>query len=105
MTAKAATDADIPVSVCGAMASDPLAAVLLVGMGVRSLSMEAAAIVEIKEALRRFSLEECEGLAAECRALATAAEVEMALAESVAPRLSDLLGGEDLTIPPPFVRA
>ncbi len=105
MTAKAAIDAGIPVSVCGAMASDPLAAVLLVGMGVRSLSMEAAAIVEIKEALRRFSLEECEGLATECRALATAAEVEMALAESVAPRLSDLLGSEDLTIPPPLIRS
>ncbi|MBS0658966.1 MAG: phosphoenolpyruvate--protein phosphotransferase [Verrucomicrobia bacterium] len=101
MTVKAAVDGNIPVSVCGAMASDPLAAVLLVGMGVRSLSMEAAAIVEIKEAIRRFSLEECEALATECRALATASEVEMALAESIAPRLSDMLGADDMTIPPP----
>ncbi len=104
MTTTAGNDAGIPVSVCGAMASDPLAAPLLVGMGARSLSMEAAAIVEIKECLRRFSLEECEALAAECRSLATAAEIETAVAETIAPRLGDLLGAEDLSIPPPGVR-
>ena len=41
------------------MASDPLAACLLVGLGLRELSMEAAAIPEIKEALRRLTVPEC----------------------------------------------
>ncbi|MEO7097236.1 MAG: phosphoenolpyruvate--protein phosphotransferase, partial [Polyangiales bacterium] len=98
--ARAASDASIPMSVCGAMASDPLAALLLVGMGVRDLSMEAAAIAEIKETLRRASLEECEACLEECLQLDTAGAVELCVAETFAPRLSDLLGGEDLTPSP-----
>lgn len=98
---EAAKGADIPISVCGTMASDPLAVLLLVGMGIRHLSMEASAIAEVKETLRRVSCEECEALAKECLALGTAAEVELAVAETFATRLSDLLGSDDLTPPPP----
>jgi phosphoenolpyruvate-protein phosphotransferase (PTS system enzyme I) len=101
MTVRAAKTGDIPVSVCGAMASDPLAVLLLVGMGIRDLSMEAAAIAEIKETLRRVTAEECEALANECLSLGTAAEVELAVAETFATRLSDILGSDDLTPPPP----
>lgn len=90
-----ARDAGIPVSVCGAMASDPLAALLLVGLGVRDLSMEAAAIGEIKETLRRCSLEECERIAEEALQLDTATAIELCVAETFAPRLSDLLGGDE----------
>jgi phosphotransferase system enzyme I (PtsI) len=91
----AAREAGIPVSVCGAMASDPLAALLLVGLGVRELSMEAAAIAEIKETLRRCTLEECEQIAEEALQLDTATAVELCVAETFAPRLSDLLGGDE----------
>jgi phosphotransferase system enzyme I (PtsI) len=80
-----------PISVCGAMASDPLAAVLLVGLGVRELSMEAAAIPEIKEALHRVSLPEAEAVAAEAMRQESAEDVERALAAAFAPRLFDLL--------------
>ena len=45
-----------PVSVCGAMASNPVAAVLLLGMGIRELSMEASAVAEVKEAIGRVTL-------------------------------------------------
>jgi phosphotransferase system enzyme I (PtsI) len=83
-----------PVSICGAMASDPLAALLLLGLGVRDFSMEAAAIPEIKEALRRVTLAEAESVAAEVMRLATAEDVERELASSLAPRLYDLLTGE-----------
>jgi phosphotransferase system enzyme I (PtsI) len=100
-TVRASSAADISTSVCGAMASDPLAVLLLVGMGIRDLSMEAAAIAEIKESLRRVTLEECEMLAQECMQLGTAAEVELAVAESFATRLSDILGSDELTPPPP----
>jgi phosphotransferase system enzyme I (PtsI) len=103
--ARAASDAHIPMSVCGAMASDPLAALLLVGMGVRDLSMEAAAIAEIKETLRRATLEECEACLEECLQLDTASAVELCVAETFAPRLSDLLGGEDLTPSPESILA
>ena len=83
-----------PVSICGAMASDPLAAVLLVGLGMRDFSMEAAAIPEIKEALRRVSLVEAEAVAREALRFGTSDEVEHCVAEAFAPRLYDLLTGE-----------
>jgi phosphotransferase system enzyme I (PtsI) len=83
----------IPVSICGAMASDPLAAALLVGLGLRDLSMEAAAIPEIKEALRRVSFAECEAVAQGALACDGADAVEGLLARAFAPRMFDLLTG------------
>jgi phosphotransferase system enzyme I (PtsI) len=82
---------DCPLSVCGAMASDPLAAVLLVGLGVRELSMEAAAIPEVKEALHRVALAEAEAVAHDALLQETAEDVERTLAAAFAPRLFDLL--------------
>jgi phosphoenolpyruvate-protein phosphotransferase (PTS system enzyme I) len=80
-----------PLSVCGAMASDPLAAVLLVGLGIKELSMEAAAIPEIKEAIHRISLAEATAVANEALNQETAEDVERTIAAAFAPRLFDLL--------------
>jgi phosphotransferase system enzyme I (PtsI) len=93
-TVRAGEEWERPVSVCGAMASDPLAAVLLVGLGVRELSMESAAIPEIKETLRRVTLAEAEAVAAEAMRLRTAEDIEHLVAETFATRLYDLLTGE-----------
>lgn len=82
-----------PVSVCGAMASDPLSACLLVGLGLRDLSMEAAAIPEIKEAIRRLTVQEAEEIAALALACDSAEAVEELLARELAPRFIDLLAG------------
>ncbi len=90
---KAAAPHGVPVALCGAMASDPLAAVLLVGLGLRELSMEAAAIPEIKEALRRVSSPDCERAAEAALALDTAEAVEELVAGTFAPGLFDLLTG------------
>lgn len=43
------------VCVCGEMASDPLAALLLVGMGIRKLSMSANLIPRVKELICRIA--------------------------------------------------
>jgi phosphotransferase system enzyme I (PtsP) len=43
------------VSVCGELAGNPLAAVLLIGMGVESLSMSAGSLLKVKWVLRSFS--------------------------------------------------
>lgn len=48
--------AGVEVSVCGEMASDPLAAVVLLAMGYDSLSMHSASIPRIKWVIRSFSL-------------------------------------------------
>ncbi len=50
-----AEQADRPVSVCGEMAGDPAAALLLLGMGIKSLSMSAASLLRVKWAIRSFS--------------------------------------------------
>lgn len=78
---------------CGTMASDPLAALLLLGMGLRELSMEGAAIPELKEAISRVSLPDLEQLADEALASTTAEEVERMVTETYAPYFADLLDG------------
>jgi len=83
------------VSVCGAMASDPIAAVLLVGMGVRALSVEAAAIPRVKSALSRFGCDEAAVVAQKAIGLALASDVDALLAHELGPRLADLLDTED----------
>ncbi len=44
-----------PVSVCGEMAGDPMAALLMLGMGVDSLSMTASSLSRIKWVIRSFN--------------------------------------------------
>lgn len=82
------------VSVCGAMASNPIAAVLLVGMGLRELSMEASAIPLVKEAIGRSSLSELEEVVRGALGLLTAREIEQRITEVFGPRFADLLGDE-----------
>ncbi len=48
-----------PVSVCGEMAGDPAAAILLLAMGVDHLSMAASNLPRIKQVIRRFHLSDC----------------------------------------------
>jgi phosphotransferase system enzyme I (PtsI) len=82
-----------PVSLCGAMASDPLAAVLLVGLGLRELSMEAAAIPEIKEAIRRVTVADAERIALLALAEDSADRVLGVLVRELSERFGDLLAG------------
>ncbi|HQB45763.1 MAG TPA: phosphoenolpyruvate--protein phosphotransferase, partial [Polyangiaceae bacterium] len=91
---QAALRHDKPLSVCGEMASDPLGAILLVGLGIRELSMEGGAVAEIKECLRRVFHQEAEQVALDCMNLDTAEQVEQHVARSFAPRLADLLQGD-----------
>ena len=46
--ARAAEKARLPVTLCGEIAGNPLAAMALIGLGYRSLSMSAAAIGPVK---------------------------------------------------------
>jgi phosphotransferase system enzyme I (PtsI) len=53
-----------PVGVCGEAASDPLLALVLVGLGVTSLSMASGCIPDVRAALGEQTLEQCRSLAA-----------------------------------------
>lgn len=61
--ADAAVQAGKKASVCGEMASDPLNALLLMGMGLREFSLSAPSIPVVKQAIRTHSLAECQSLA------------------------------------------
>ncbi|WP_255435254.1 phosphoenolpyruvate--protein phosphotransferase [Rhodoferax sp. BLA1] len=49
--------------VCGAMASDPMAVPLLIGLGATELSVSPAVIPEIKSVVRQLNLAECQSVA------------------------------------------
>ena len=68
-----------PISVCGEMAGDPAAAVLLTGLGVETLSMAAASIPAVKRALRTFSHQRAQAMAAAALAAEDPAEVRRML--------------------------
>ena len=79
--ADAASRAGKPVSVCGEMAGDPMNALLLLGLGVRSLSVSAPNIPRVKEAIRRSSLEEAGRIADQVLSMVSAEEIALYLAE------------------------
>jgi phosphotransferase system enzyme I (PtsI) len=78
-TGVAAHAAKIPVSVCGELASRPEAAPLLVGLGIRQLSMHGAAIPRVKRAIRAVSSKQCLEIAGTALAAADADSVRLLL--------------------------
>ncbi len=54
---------NLPVSICGELAGDPVGALLAVGLGYRSLSMNTSNVARVKYILRQVNLSELEGLA------------------------------------------
>jgi phosphotransferase system enzyme I (PtsI) len=58
-----ANKAKIDLTLCGEMASEPEYIMLLLGMGVRSLSLAPPMLPEVKQIVRSVTLEECNGVA------------------------------------------
>lgn len=75
MTAEAGRAAGKPVSVCGNLASEPLGALILVGLGITELSGVPAALPGIRQALRQASSADCREIASRALELESAAEV------------------------------
>jgi Phosphoenolpyruvate-protein kinase (PTS system EI component in bacteria) len=63
------------VGVCGGIASDPHAVPLLIGLGVKELSVSVPSIPSIKGLIRRLSLADCVKLAQRALYLESAADV------------------------------
>lgn len=75
-TLQAGSDAQIPVIVCGEMASTPAYAVLLAGLGATDLSMTPAMIPRVRAVLAQIETGEAQDIANRCLAAASADEVE-----------------------------
>jgi phosphotransferase system enzyme I (PtsI) len=68
-------------AICGEMAGDPLHTALLLGLGLRELSVAPGQMLEVKDAIRRTRLDEARQLASVALELESAAEVEALLNE------------------------
>jgi phosphotransferase system enzyme I (PtsP) len=73
--ARGARDTGRPISVCGEMAGNPAAAIVLMGLGIDALSMAAASIPQVKRALRSFSRRQARALATQALAAEDPSEV------------------------------
>ena len=65
-----------PISVCGEMAGNPCAAVLLAGLGAKKISMSSANIAGVKTVLSKITLEEAKALAEQCKQARTQEEIK-----------------------------
>jgi phosphoenolpyruvate-protein kinase (PTS system EI component) len=74
----AAHEAGITIEVCGEAASDPMMLPLLVGLGADELSVGAARVGEVRDAIRHLNQAQCAGLARSALTMDTPEEVEWA---------------------------
>jgi phosphotransferase system enzyme I (PtsI) len=81
--AEVGREAGLPVSVCGEMASEPLSAVLLIGLGIDRLSVSPPALPLVKWVVRTVPEEAARRAAEEALGATTAAEVSEALRRAV----------------------
>ena len=72
----------VPVALCGEMAASPEWVPLMLGLGLRQLSMSPRGIPSVKEVVRSLDISDAEELARRCVTASTAEEVESLLAGS-----------------------
>jgi phosphotransferase system enzyme I (PtsI) len=82
MIIQAGRDAEIPVSICGEMCSEPVYAILLLGLGLRSLSVSPVAIPTIKKVSRQITMKDASEIAGRCLEFQAAEECEEFLQEA-----------------------
>ena len=82
-TVRGAARAGCDVTVCGCLASEPLAIPALLGLGVKSLSVDLPAIGSVKAAIRHLDFHACKRLAEELLTMSTASDVRSRIAEFI----------------------
>ncbi|MDG2382819.1 MAG: phosphoenolpyruvate--protein phosphotransferase [Pirellulaceae bacterium] len=87
---RAAQQGSIPATLCGQMSAGSIYTMLLLGLGLRSLSVPPSAIPEIKNVCRRVSIDQCEHVARQSLKMETADEVTNYLKQELAKALPDL---------------
>ena len=60
---RAAIKAEIPIELCGQMSGNPIYTMLLLGLGLKQLSVAPAAIPEIKKVVRSVNFQQCAAVA------------------------------------------
>jgi phosphotransferase system enzyme I (PtsI) len=80
----------VPISMCGQMCGNPLYTMLLLGLGLRCLSLSPTAIPEIKQVCRNVAVAECQRVAAHTLTLDGARAVKSYLTEELKKVLPEL---------------
>jgi phosphoenolpyruvate-protein phosphotransferase (PTS system enzyme I) len=81
---------DVPISMCGQMCGNPMYTMLLLGLGLRSMSVTPAAIPEIKQVCRRVSVSHCERVAEKTLKMESARDVRAFLKEELTKALPEV---------------
>jgi len=81
MTLKAARDADIPCSICGEMAGDPVLTELLLGLGFNSLSMSSISLPVVRAEIANIHMATAKRLARKVLKMGSASEIRALLQE------------------------
>lgn len=89
MATRAAVRAEVPIGLCGQMSGNPLYTMLLLGLGLRTLSVPPSAIPEIKRICRSMTIAQAEAVAAKAMALENARDVKRHLKEELKKLLPD----------------
>jgi phosphotransferase system enzyme I (PtsI) len=86
----AAKSAGIKVALCGEMAGDPLCTIILVGIGLDELSMNAQSIPIIKQIIRAISMKEAQADLERIMQMETALEVRKYIVKRMKPLIAVL---------------
>ena len=78
-----ATEAGVPATVCGQMSGSVMYTQLLLGLGLRQLSVPASAIPEVKQVIRSVSAAECRAIAEKALTMVAAREVKAYLRDQL----------------------
>ncbi|MGL4512246.1 MAG: phosphoenolpyruvate--protein phosphotransferase [Lacipirellulaceae bacterium] len=84
-----ADGAGVPISTCGQMSGAPLYTMLLLGLGLRSLSVTPGAALEVKRVVRTTTIAHCREVAARVLSLEHARDVKTYLREELMRLLPD----------------
>ena len=91
MVVQAGRKHNVEVSVCGEMSGEPIYTLLLLGMGLRQLSVTPHNIPEIKKIIRTVSIDEANDIAQEALQLDTARDVNNLLRDKTRRILPEVL--------------
>jgi phosphotransferase system enzyme I (PtsI) len=91
MVIKAAGPRNIPVNLCGQMSSNALYTMLLLGLGLRRLSVTPSAIPEIKKICRSVTIADCEEVARRVIVMENARDIKSFLKGELKKRVPEIV--------------
>lgn len=86
-----AAEADVPLAVCGEMSSNPGRALLLLGLGVRNLSVPPSSLPTVKKAIRSVTIETCREITERVMKLEAARDVDLYLLDRLGAFVPELI--------------